>query len=93
MTNKSLIAEQKAAAASGKLAEMLLRRWGPDSDPRIREALRDGPDAFRKRVRERVLAEYGDQVFVNRCSVCERIVATPQARQCLWCGHDWHREE
>jgi len=27
---------------------------------------------------------------ISRCPVCERIVKTPLARQCLWCGHDWH---
>ena len=30
------------------------------------------------------------QVVVNRCPECSRIVKTPLARQCLWCGYDWH---
>ena len=26
---------------------------------------------------------------INRCPSCNRIVRTPQARQCFWCGHEW----
>jgi rRNA maturation endonuclease Nob1 len=27
---------------------------------------------------------------INRCPACKRIVRTPRAQHCLWCGHDWH---
>ena len=29
-------------------------------------------------------------VVVNRCPACGRVVQTPAAKQCLWCGHGWH---
>ena len=29
--------------------------------------------------------------FVNRCPACNRVVRTPEAKQCFWCGHDWHK--
>ena len=45
------------------------------------------------RVCRRVLAERGAEVFVNRCPRCRWVVRTPQARQCLWCGFDWHGSE
>ena len=46
---------------------------------------------FRQRVARRIEAEKGGGKFrINRCPVCDRIVKTPQAHQCLWCGHDWH---
>jgi hypothetical protein len=56
-------------------------------------ALADGVEVFRRRVCRRVLAERGAEVFVNRCPTCRRVVRTPQARQCLWCGFDWHGSE
>jgi hypothetical protein len=46
-------------------------------------------EAYR-RAGERVLREVHDLSFLNRCSRCGRIVRTPQARQCMWCHHDWH---
>jgi uncharacterized OB-fold protein len=39
---------------------------------------------------ERLLREHANEIVINRCPACGRIVATPKARQCLWCGHDRH---
>jgi hypothetical protein len=38
--------------------------------------------------RKRVLRE-APQLIV-RCSKCGGVLRTPRARQCRWCGHDWH---
>lgn len=51
------------------------------------ELLADGPEAYLDAVTARVLREEG--VKVNRCPSCARVVRTPVARLCLWCGHDW----
>lgn len=87
---RTLVAEAKASASPGRVANVLRERWGRHSDPEVARALEQGADAFRRRVRDRILSEMGDAVIVNRCAACDRIVATPRARQCLWCGHDWH---
>ena len=63
-----------------------IRNVGRDVAP----VFADGIDVFRDRVRDRILRDHADDVFVNRCSECSRIVMSPEARQCLWCGHDWH---
>lgn len=60
------------------------------SDPAVEAALADGTEVFRRRVRDRVLQEAGDQITIHRCPSCNRILRTLLARQCLWCGHDWH---
>jgi hypothetical protein len=60
------------------------------SGPEIDAALAEGPEAFRRRVCRRLLADRGGEVLINRCPGCGRVVRTPQARQCFWCGHDWH---
>lgn len=65
-------------------------RWAHLDDPLINNALRDGHAAFRNNVAKRVLAEQGSRVFINRCPECNRIVRTPKAKQCFWCGFDWH---
>ena len=43
---------------------------------------------LRQRVRQCIMT---GAICVNRCDRCSRIVRTPDAQQCLWCGHDWHR--
>lgn len=48
------------------------------------------PNAFRNKVRGRILKEHKGDVFINRCSQCNKIVRTPKAKQCFWCGYDWH---
>jgi hypothetical protein len=39
---------------------------------------------------ERILELRRDEIRENRCDKCHRLARTPIAKQCLWCGHDWH---
>lgn len=72
------------------LARLLLKRWGCPDEEDVNAALREGAEAFERRVWERVLADPAAQRFINRCPQCRRLVRSPTARQCFWCGHDWH---
>ena len=87
---KAWIGTSKAESASPTMARWLRERWGHIDDSDVAPMLADGPGAFRDRVRDRILRDHADDVFVNRCSECSRIVVSPEARQCLWCGFDWH---
>jgi hypothetical protein len=60
------------------------------NEPEVASLLSLGIGAFRHSVAERILRQHGQEVFVNRCSHCHRIVQSPKAHQCLWCGHSWH---
>jgi hypothetical protein len=87
---RAALAREKAAAShSETTARMLSRRWGLSGDPDVDSAFSDGPQAFRQSVCRRILSERGDEI-INRCPRCRRIVRTRAARQCFWCGHDWH---
>ena len=83
----AIIWRQKAVASG---SPQMARTFGKTDDPEIGFALSEGAEAFRRRVRGRLLVEHAGEVFVNRCPNCERVVRTPRAQQCLWCGHDWH---
>jgi hypothetical protein len=48
------------------LAEKTRRGWGRVGEPAIDGALRDGNDTFRQRVRDRLLAEFPDQIDLKR---------------------------
>jgi hypothetical protein len=87
---KAILGRMKAAAYSGPMARMFNEKWGRVGDPEVEGALAVGPEVFRQRVCRRVLAEAGKDVFVNRCSHCRRVLRTPKAQQCFWCGFDWH---
>jgi hypothetical protein len=41
-------------------------------------------------IRDRLLRDHADEITIHRCPECERILRTPKARQCLWCGNNWH---
>jgi hypothetical protein len=87
---RAATAREKAGGSQGEaMRRMLSERWGLIGDPDVDEALADGSEAFRRSVCRRVLAERGDSI-VNRCPRCRRVVRTPKAQQCFWCGNHWH---
>lgn len=61
-----------------------------DSDPKVLEAVKTRDPHIREVLADRLLRDHADQIVVNRCPRCTKIVVSPGARQCLWCGHDWH---
>jgi hypothetical protein len=85
---KAIIARQKSDASSPEMARTLLQSWGGGNDAEIEAALADGAEAFRQRVCRRLLQ--AQVMKVHRCPRCDRVLRTPTARQCFWCGHDWH---
>jgi tRNA U34 2-thiouridine synthase MnmA/TrmU len=80
----------KASHTSPAMAQVLNEKWGRVADPEIETALADGAEAFRRRVCHRVLREYSAELYINHCPKCNRVVRTPKAKQCFWCGYDWH---
>lgn len=62
-------------------------------DPEARALMSDGVASFRLTVRERILRDHRDTVFLNHCPRCGGLAATPKARQCCWCFHKWHQPE
>jgi hypothetical protein len=59
-------------------------------DPLVLELARGGYQRFAEQTAQRILSEGGNQVFLNLCPQCARLARTPTARQCRFCGHDWH---
>lgn len=87
---RAIMAGQKATMrGSPESAAGLARAFRADG-PDVDAALADGPDAYRRQMRDRLTSEHPTEVVVNRCPACRRVMRTPRARQCFWCGHDWH---
>ncbi len=79
---------------SPAIRERLLAEYDAEVDEQVLQLVGDSLDSvrdFQKRIADRIQAEVANgRLTPNRCPACNRIVKTPQARQCLWCGHDWH---
>ncbi len=59
-------------------------------DPEVKALLADGFTAYKHRMIKRIYLEHRQEIAFNRCPKCDRVARTPQARQCRFCGHDWH---
>ena len=86
---KAVHARFKAENASPKMAKMLLEKWGHQNDPRVTEALSKGIREFKESVRDRLLNDHPE--IVARCPKCNKVLRTPNAKQCRWCLYDWHK--
>lgn len=60
------------------------------SDQNVLDLLRDGYKQFELNTANRIVSQSPDKVFLNNCPKCTRLSRTPYARQCRFCGHNWH---
>ena len=74
---------------NAKYGEMLMNKWGT-TNPEALELLEGGYESFKRKVATRILNEVPDKVFINNCPKCGELARTPKAKQCRFCGHDWH---
>ncbi|EMI27252.1 hypothetical protein RESH_02167 [Rhodopirellula europaea SH398] len=73
-----------------QLHEFLEDRDGHVDDVDVLSAFHTPHDDRIANAVERVLETRRGELIENRCSKCQRLARTPAAKQCLWCGHDWH---
>lgn len=85
-------ARENFADGTGDHARHILERFGRLGDVRIDEALAEGREAFRRSACRRILAEH-TELQIHRCPRCHRVLRTPVAKQCFWCGCDWHNQD
>lgn len=60
------------------------------NDDSVLALLRDGEEAFKSNLAERLVKAYPNEIIFNYCPACNSLARTPQAMQCRFCGHDWH---
>lgn len=85
----SFVEEKAENLGPGKLQRTLRERWG-SNDPEVLALLKNGREEFLHQVRERILREHPDEVFLNYCSKCGALTNTPKAKQCPKCFFSWH---
>ena len=87
---KSVLGEEKAESSDSPKMQSLLRSRMVSSEPQVLALLGNGREAFFEAVRDRILREHSDAVFLNHCSRCRALVRRPQSRQCPKCFFSWH---
>ena len=96
LANRHLMGAMKAThGRSGVEAQAEARNaWSfaglMSNEPEVLSLAANGYEAFIQRTAARILEEQSGEIFFNRCPKCGRLARTPQARQCRFCGHDWH---
>jgi hypothetical protein len=85
------LAIQREKAKASRSCAARLPQWMAGAGADAVEMSNAGPQELGNRFRRRLQRDiWSGRVVVNRCPQCSRIVRTPLARQCPWCGFDWH---
>jgi hypothetical protein len=61
------------------------------TEPDVLSLTRGGYQQFQLTTAARILRDSAGKVSFNRCPACGALARTPSAKQCRYCGHDWHR--
>ena len=89
-----LLREKAVRSTNERIQKELLQAFEAEVDDEVLDLIGDNLAdllAFRERVAERIKDDAANgRLTLNRCPRCNRIVRTPKARQCRWCGYDWH---
>lgn len=69
-----------------KRKEIYLQKGWMTNDENVLKLLENGIEEFERKVAERIDA----LVVYNNCPKCGKLTRTPKAKQCRFCGYDWH---
>jgi len=85
-TYQTLTAHSKDNAVA---CALLAKIWhGREAE--LGKVLGQDSERYFSSVKDRILRDHPNEIVINRCSKCGALARTPQARQCIACGHDWH---
>lgn len=90
---RSVIGQAKIQQSESERIKARLRSVFLSQDPEVLDLLMDGEETFLTRVRDRILREHPDQVFLNECPRCGALARTPKAKQCPKCFHSWRADQ
>jgi hypothetical protein len=74
----------------GEKAKFLRQKEWLSNSKDVLNLLEGGYEQFRLKTAERILEENSDKIYFNKCPKCGMLARTPQAKQCRFCGYNWH---
>ncbi len=78
------------SSESAYIRKVMIERGWINSDPEVIQLLEHGYEVFEQNVVTRIMAETPEKVFLNNCPKCHKLARTPHAKQCRYCGYNWH---
>ncbi|GEN76414.1 hypothetical protein [Chryseobacterium hagamense] len=77
---------------NGKLREIMTERGWIRHTAETGHLLENGYDEFEINAAKRIVAQTSEKVFFNNCPNCGKLASPPAARQCRYCGLNWHQK-
>ncbi len=63
------------------------------ANPKIKSLVSEGFDAFKVKVVARIWEEHRNELELNLCPKCGKIIRTTWAKQCQFCFYSWHKKD
>lgn len=73
-----------------RLRNIYLKHGWITEDQKMLHLLINGFDNFQIQTAKRILEQNAGKVFFNNCPQCGKLARTPIAKQCRFCGNNWH---
>ena len=81
---------ENSTSNNSNLTRIFKEKGWLTSEQTVLDLLKDGYESFEINVANRILKQYPDKVYFNNCPKCNKLARTPYAKQCRFCGHNWH---
>jgi len=90
-TDEERLALKHIRALDSGHKENHLRKMGwLTNEKDVLDLIKDGYEAFEINTATRIFKDNPDLVFLNICPICKKLARTPKAKQCRYCGFNWH---
>ncbi|WP_312825803.1 hypothetical protein [Epilithonimonas sp.] len=73
-----------------QIRNLYLKHGWIKKDQKVLQLLLNGYDNFQIQTAKKILEQNPVKVFFNNCPQCGKLARTPLAKQCRFCGNNWH---
>jgi hypothetical protein len=87
---ENLAAISDKSAQQRMRADMIRAGWLASGAVEALALCENGTPAVREQIAQKIYDEHGGEALLNKCPRCHRLARTAKAKQCRYCGHDWH---
>ena len=73
------------------IRNMFVEKGWMSNDTEVLKLFEEGSEQFWANTAERIVRDNPGKIYFNLCSKCGKLARTPQAKQCRYCGYNWHK--
>jgi len=86
---KTINSNSSEAQKQARISLLTKKGW-LSTDKEVLALLDGGIDTFRENTAKRISSDHKEVLDFNYCPKCNKLARTPFAKQCRFCGYDWH---